>query len=375
MPEYDDRDRGFEEYENSNYIPRILRDDVYGDPRNWKPRKLPRYIWEKEDDFYREQAEALRQKLAENEKIANFTSVEKLTKAIEASGDYLTEAVVEELEAVFSPATLATMVGVFGIYVASHATGVGQAADILMLLAGGIFFGLDTISIFKDLAGFGNAINATTQKDLDKAGKHLADLVATVSVDLLMTLLTSKVADKISSGINKTSGVEKPGTTTGDMDDINRSIRKRNPADNSNQIYSVEDIGNEIVKDSLATKAYERINNQGLNVILDKRPLDSSSTAGEFDPIDYEVRIYESNNFNAQEATSTIIHESTHVDYRLKKRIKTNSQYEEYRAACREFLYNNKRRPSLKERQVLWDEVKERYPNLRIGKQPLKNYE
>ena len=35
MPEYDDRDRGFEEHKNSNYIPRILRDDVYGDPRDW----------------------------------------------------------------------------------------------------------------------------------------------------------------------------------------------------------------------------------------------------------------------------------------------------------------------------------------------------
>ena len=29
------------------------------------------------------------------------------------------------------------MVGVFCIYVAAHATGIGQAADILMLLAGG----------------------------------------------------------------------------------------------------------------------------------------------------------------------------------------------------------------------------------------------
>lgn len=183
-----------------------------------------------------------------------------------------------------------------------------------------------------------------------------------------MTLLTKKAADRVAD-------VDKPGTTTGDMDEINRSIRKRNPADNSNQIYNVEDLGNEIVKDPLATKAYERINNQGLDVILDKRPPDSSSTLGEFDPIDYEVRIYESNNFNAKQAASTIIHESTHVDYRLKKRIKTNSQYEEYRALCREFLYNEKRRPTFRERKNLWNDVKERYPDLRIGKQPLKNHE
>ena len=46
------------------------------------------------------------------------------------------------------------------------------------------------------------------QKDLDKAGKHLADLVATVSVDVLMTLLTSKVAEKISKGVDNLSQVD-----------------------------------------------------------------------------------------------------------------------------------------------------------------------
>ena len=55
----------------------------------------------------------------------SLSPVEKLVQAVKASGEYLDDAVVAELQAVFSPATLATMVGVFGIYVASHATGVG----------------------------------------------------------------------------------------------------------------------------------------------------------------------------------------------------------------------------------------------------------
>ena len=160
--------------------------------------------------------------------IESLSPVEKLTKAIEASGKYLGEAVVEELKAVFTPATLATMIGVFGIYIAAHATGVGQAADILMLLAGGVFFGLDTISIFKDIAGFGNAINATTEEDIEKAGKHLADLVATISVDLLMTLLTSKVAEKISKGVDNLSQVDEvhahsDGANAGRVNDIDNA--------------------------------------------------------------------------------------------------------------------------------------------------------
>lgn len=62
-----------------------------------------------------------------------------------------------------------------------------------MLIAGGIFFGLDAFSIFKDPAGFAVVINATIEKELDDAGKHLASAIAKVGVDAVMTLLLGKV--------------------------------------------------------------------------------------------------------------------------------------------------------------------------------------
>ena len=77
-----------------------------------------------------------------------------------------------------------------------------------MLIAGGIFFGLDAFTIFKDIAGFANAINATTEEDLDKAGKHLADAVAKIGVDLLMTLLTKKVADEVGKSVDNLNQVD-----------------------------------------------------------------------------------------------------------------------------------------------------------------------
>ena len=58
-----------------------------------------------------------------------------------------------------------------------------------MLIAGGIFFGLDAFSIFKDPAGFAGAINATIEKESDDAGKHLASAIAKVGVDAVMTPL------------------------------------------------------------------------------------------------------------------------------------------------------------------------------------------
>ena len=82
------------------------------------------------------------------------------------------------------------------------------------------------------------------------------------------------------------------------------------------------------------------------------------------------------NNLNVDEAVATIVHESTHVEYRNKRRILRNTQYEEYRAFVREEIYRNSQnphistRPTMKERLDLWDLVLQLYPDLQIGKYP-----
>ena len=148
-----------------------------------------------------------------NEDLSHLNSVEKLLLAVEASVYYLPSEVAEEIKAIFTPATLATMVGVFAVYLAAHATGVGQAIDIGMLVAGGIYFGLDAFAIFKDIVGFAGAVNATTTEELVEAGEHLASAVAKIGVDAVMTLLTKKVADKIQAE-TQISKVENQGRNT-----------------------------------------------------------------------------------------------------------------------------------------------------------------
>jgi hypothetical protein len=154
------------------------------------------------------------------------------------------------------------------------------------------------------------------------------------------------------------------------IEDVSQSIRKRNSADKSNKIYDVQRVWDKITENVLALKAYHRIVDQGVIVFLESNPLDFSATMGEFDRIKHEVRIYESNNLNAEEVISTMIHESVHVDFRLKKAIKSNSKYEEYKAACRSFLYDIKRRPSFSERRQIWTDICELYPALDIYKTP-----
>ena len=310
-----------------------------------------------------------------NEDLSHLNSVEKLLLAVEASIYYLPSEVAEEIKAIFTPATLATMVGVFAVYLAAHATGIGQAMDIGMLVAGGIYFGLDAFAIFKDIAGFAGAVNATTPEELVKAGEHLALAVAKIGVDAVMTLLTKKVADRV-------AGVDEPGTTTGDIDEINYSIRKQNAPTNEQSIYDVENVGDEIVKNPLAKKAYQRINNQGSEVLIDYDRPSPSNIDGEFDPTTNKVHIYKRNNLTAKDAVGTMVHESTHVDYRYGKGIKNNTRYEEYRAAVRERMYRRsanpnieQTRPSLKERREIWEQVNRNYSNLEVGKNPFTNEE
>ena len=160
--------------------------------------------------------------------VTKLVPVEKLAEAVSRSAKALPEEVAEELRALFTPATLATMVGVFAAYIAAHATGIGQAMDIGMLIAGGIFFGLDAFAIFKDIAGFAGAVNATTEEELDKAGEHLASAVAKIGVDAVMTLLTKKVADEVGKGLDNLNRVDEvhahhdPDVNAGNLDDTNQ---------------------------------------------------------------------------------------------------------------------------------------------------------
>ena len=184
-----------------------------------------------------------------------------------------------------------------------------------------------------------------------------------------MTLLTSKVASKI-------AGMEEPGTTTGDMDDVNRSIRRHNPQTDRHP-YTVEDVGKAINENPIASEAYQRITDQGYNVRINHdRPPDSNQM-GLTRKESNNVEIWEMNNWNKESVIGTMVHESVHVDFRFRKRIRNNTRYEEFRAFVREEMYRNsinsqstQLRPTLQRRYEIWDEVNQRYPELDEGKYP-----
>ena len=134
--------------------------------------------------------------------VANLSATEKLGEAMKRAALKLPKAVGEQLLAMVNPTSLFIMVGVLGAYAASHAVGIGVIADAVMAVGAGATIGWQVVSAGKDLWGFAQFINATTEEDLDKAGQHLANFITTIGIDIVIGILTKKAAGKVKGAGN-----------------------------------------------------------------------------------------------------------------------------------------------------------------------------
>lgn len=89
-----------------------------------------------------------------------------------------------------TPAALAMLVGSIAVWVASHAVGIGEAVDILMLGVGLFFLGHEAVVVMRELGLFaGLVMRGKTSADMDEAARHLATAISTLGVDVVVTLL------------------------------------------------------------------------------------------------------------------------------------------------------------------------------------------
>jgi hypothetical protein len=103
----------------------------------------------------------------------------------------------EEFEELLTPTNLAIVAGVLAVWGASHAFGIGVVVDVLLLITGALFLGVQIWSVAGDFAGFiDKTINARTSCDLDQAAAHLANFIAVVGVAGLLALLAKGAKGK-----------------------------------------------------------------------------------------------------------------------------------------------------------------------------------
>lgn len=125
--------------------------------------------------------------------VAALSQQGKIGEALKRSVPLLPREVGLQVQAMLSPASLAILASSLVVWAASHAFGVGELADFLLLAAGlgacgvGIFGGLHDLERFVR-----TAMGASTDRDLDTAAGYFAKAVLEIGVNTLFAFFLKK---------------------------------------------------------------------------------------------------------------------------------------------------------------------------------------
>jgi hypothetical protein len=96
----------------------------------------------------------------------------------------------EQIAALMSPTSLAIIAGVLVAWVVSHAFGVGEVIDIILLVVRAFSVGFAVFTGIDHLYDFASgAYNAKQASDLDRAANHLAKAVAILGIQAVLAVL------------------------------------------------------------------------------------------------------------------------------------------------------------------------------------------
>ncbi|OQS40681.1 hypothetical protein, partial [Chromobacterium haemolyticum] len=131
--------------------------------------------------------------------------------------------------------------------------------------------------------------------------------------------------------------------------------------------------GKTISENYVARNSYARLQQQGTEVVY-MNDVDFGM-AGQWQPGFNRVVVNFSEHTGPSELTSTLIHEAAHQT-RYYRGFTDITKYEEYFAFRREALFSLERRPTLFERQDIWNAIGKtpEYINLPVGKVPVKGW-
>jgi len=134
---------------------------------------------------------------------------QKVEAAIRRSLPLLPAEVRGQLEALLTPQALAVMTGVLVIWAGSHFVGVGEVADVLIVIIGVVALGAVAVEGARELVAFAiTAIGADSEADLDKAARHFARAVSVLGVQAVLAVLLRK--PKVLKGPNVRIGPPPP---------------------------------------------------------------------------------------------------------------------------------------------------------------------
>jgi hypothetical protein len=122
--------------------------------------------------------------------ISRWSTVDKLLEAMRRTTPKLPAEMRGAFASLLSPENIAITAGVLGVWAASHLVGVGEVADVVLVVAGVAILGWQAIQVGRDIADFvAIARNAELQGELDEAADHLAHAVITIGVTVFVAMI------------------------------------------------------------------------------------------------------------------------------------------------------------------------------------------
>ena len=123
--------------------------------------------------------------------VAAWSLSERLAAVIRRAASRVPGEAGRKLLAMISPPALAAMVAVLAAWAASHAVGIGEGADVLLIAGGIIFMGWEAVDAARHLGSFAmDTLYAASEADLDRAARHLTAAITITGVDAALILLT-----------------------------------------------------------------------------------------------------------------------------------------------------------------------------------------
>lgn len=130
------------------------------------------------------------QNAALNSAVVRMSTADKIGEAMRRSLPHLPVEARSIVSSLLEPATLAIVAGTLAAWAGSHAFGVGEVVDIILLGIGVATLGFVVFEGAAELFDFVTcAQNAQSQADLEKAGQHFAHAITLLGISTLQAIL------------------------------------------------------------------------------------------------------------------------------------------------------------------------------------------
>jgi hypothetical protein len=128
-------------------------------------------------------------------RVAGLSYTDKLSEALNRSLPLMPAHAAHEVRQLMTPAAVSVMAVTTAAWAVSHFFGVGEVADLILIIVGAVMLGATAAEIAKELGEFAKkSLGAESESDLDEAAQHFANAVAKGGVNLISTLLLRRFA-------------------------------------------------------------------------------------------------------------------------------------------------------------------------------------